>query len=291
MMHAIFIVSLQLSARPELSALYKSARTYDKATFRFVPPGPEAVRRTRALMTRLVKALRAGPPPDALVSEARAAGFELQAARDDAGELWIVREPDGQRAGAGFFALRPGGSALCVQAPHTFFDEGTGDIALALFARLHAGGLFFNTVHRYAPPDPEGHPADVAHAEQTHFAAANQGLLDAAPWAIVQVHGFGEKQPSLKDVQAVVADGVSTRAAGAPAVRLRAALATRLGSVRLYGVDTDALGATTNVEGKAARRVGAVFLHVEMSAATRRALVRDATPLGDALAEVLRAPR
>jgi hypothetical protein len=291
MMHALFIATLQLSARPELSALYKTARTYDKASFRFQPPGPEPLRRTRALVSHLVRALHAGPPPEALVAEARAAGFELLAARDQAGELWIVREPDGQRAGAGFFALRPGGSAVCLQAPHTFYDEGTGDIALALFARLRAGGLFFNTVHRYAPPDPPDHPADVAHAEATHFAAANQGLLEVAAWTIVQVHGFGEKQ-GLGDVKAVVADGVSTRPADAPAPRLRAALAGHLGkgSVRLYGVDADVLGATTNVEGKAARRAGAPFLHIELSGATRRALVRDAVPLADALAEVLRAP-
>jgi len=291
MMQAIFIATLHLAARPDLSALYKTARTYDRAGFRFQPPASEPLRRTRALLSHLVRALHAGPPPQALVTEARAAGFELLAARDQAGELWIVREPDGQRAGAGFFALRPGGSALCLQAPHTFFDEGTGDIALALFARLRAGGLFFNTVHRYAPPDPPDHPADVAHAEATHFAAANQGLLDAAPWTIVQVHGFGEKQ-GLGEVKAVVADGVSARPADAPAPRLRVALAGRLGkgSVRLYGVDADVLGATTNVEGKAARRAGAPFLHIELAGAARRALVRDVVPLAEALAEVLRAP-
>jgi hypothetical protein len=69
---------------------------------------------------------------------------------------------------------------------------------------------------------------------------------------------------------------------------LRAALTQHLGSgVRLYGVDADVLGATTNVEGKAARRAGAVFLHVELSAETRRALGVDVTPLRDALREAL----
>ena len=38
MMQAVFIVTL-LAARPDLAALYRSARSYDKATFRFQPPG------------------------------------------------------------------------------------------------------------------------------------------------------------------------------------------------------------------------------------------------------------
>jgi hypothetical protein len=287
MMQALFIVTLQLAARPDLAALYRSARSYDKATFRFQPPGDEALRRTRTLVTRLMKALRPGPLPEALVAEARAAGFALEPTHDAAGALWILREPDGQRAGAGAFVLRPGGSPLVIEAPHTFYDEGTGEIALALFARLRAGGLFFNTVHRYAPPDGDQHPADVAHAERTLFAAANQGLLEAAPWAILQVHGFGGRQPLGAEVKAVVSDG--TGAASEPAARLRAALVRRwgAGTARLYGVDADVLGATTNVEGKAARRAGAVFLHVEMSAETRRALGREVAPLAEAASEAL----
>jgi hypothetical protein len=298
MIHLVLVASLQLSARPDLAAVYKAARTYDKTSFRFRPPTALALAQTRALVAHLMAALRPGAPPRALAREAAAAGFELVEGRDAAGALWILREPEGQRAGAGLYAFRAGGAPIAIQAPHTFFDEGTGEIALALFARLHAGALFCNTVHRYAPsssapeaPDAPDHAADVAHAEATHFAHAHQGLLDAARWAIVQVHGFGDRQGLPAEVKAVVADGGSARAADAPAVRLRAALAARWGAgrARLYGVDADVLGATTNVEGKAARRAGAVFLHMEMSAATRKALATDAAPLADALHETLRA--
>jgi hypothetical protein len=294
MIHALFVAALQLTARPELGALYQSARSYEKASFRFVPPSEEACKRTRALVAHLVHVLGPGAPPAALVAEAKTAGFVLESAYDAAGELWVLHEPDGQRAGAGLFVFRAGGSPLAVEAPHTFFDEGTGDVAQALFARLRAGAMFCNTVHRYSPSAGGGeHPADVAHAERTLFAAANQGLLDTVRWAIVQVHGFGDKQGLPAEVKAVVSDGVAARAADAPAVRLRAALAARwgAGSVRLYGVDADVLGATTNVEGKVARKAGAVFLHVEMSSATRRALGADVAPLATALSEILRAPR
>jgi hypothetical protein len=291
MIHALFIVTMQLAAGPELANLYRSARAYDKASFRFAPPSAEACQRVRTLVAHLTKSLHAGAPPPVLIAEAKTAGLVLEPARDAAGELWVLHEPDGQRAGGGFYVFRAGGSPLAIEAPHTFFDEGTGDIALALFARLKAGAMFCNTVHRYAPAVGGGeHPADVAHASQTLFAAANQGLLDSVRWAVVQVHGFGDKQGLPADVKAVVSDGVAARAADAPAVRLRAALASRwgAGNVRLYGVDADVLGATTNVEGKVARQVGAVFLHVEMSASTRRMLVGDASTLASALSEILR---
>jgi hypothetical protein len=107
---------------------------------------------------------------------------------------------------------------------------------------------------------------------------------------VVQPHGFGDKQGLPAEVKAVVSDGVAARSADAPAVRLRAALASRwgAGTVRLYGVDADVLGATTNVEGKVARQAGVVFLHVEMSSATRRALGADVAPLAAALSETLK---
>ena len=161
MIHAVLAVTL-FAGRPGLEPLYRSARSYDRASFRFAPPTEDRLRSTRALVTELVRALRPGAPPAALVAAARAAGWTLEEAQDPAGQLWVLREPDGQREGAGFFAFRARGAPACVQAPHTFFDEGTGEIALALFARLHGGALFVNTVHRYAPSGAGEHAADGA---------------------------------------------------------------------------------------------------------------------------------
>jgi hypothetical protein len=285
-----------------LTDVYASARRYDRATFRWKSPSAAQLDDMRALVTAVAQAVRPGPPSAALVAQAKAAGFVLSEAVDGGGPLWVLHEPAGVRAGGGLYAFRPRGQGqpICIQAPHTFFDQGTGDIALALFAGLPADCLFVNTVHRHSPAagpvdaDDE-HPADVAHGKATWFGAANAGALAAARFAIVQVHGFGAGQDpvALQGVRAIVADGQKTRASDAPAVRLRAALAARLPppeSVRLYGVDADVLGATTNVQGKAARAAGSIFLHVEMSADTRRALGADVGPLSTALRETLLAP-
>ena len=291
MIHAAFTLAMLLSHRNDLADLTSFARTYDRADFRFRVPTEEQLRRTRALVAALMRSQSPGTPPAELVAQATAAGFVLQESEDGAGRVWVLHEPEGVRGGAGLYAFRPGDSQLCVQAPHSFYDQRTGDIGLALFARLEARCFFINTVHRHARSDSDAeHPADVAHAERTHFQAATRGLLDVAPFAIVQVHGYGGGQGLPDEVRAVVSDGQRTRPAGAPAARLRRALVDRLGAgtVRLYGRDTDVLGATMNIQGRRARRAGATFLHIEMSADTRRALQENVAPLAEALRETLR---
>jgi hypothetical protein len=287
---AALLTMLAASAIPTLDAVYAEARRHDRAAFRFAPPGDARLTRLRALAADVFRALEPGAPPRELRERAAAEGLELGLARDAAGDVWVLREGEGRREGTGLYAFRPGGAPVCVQAPHTFFDEGTGPIALAVFADLRAGCLFVNTVHRYAPSSGGEHLADVAHAERTAFRAVTRGMLESVRWPIVQLHGFGPRGDVGRDVAAVVSDGASARREGAPAARLREALAKRLAPARvlLHGVDTGVLGGTTNVIGADAHRAGGAFLHVELSAAARRRLFDGgAGPLSAALAEAL----
>ncbi len=289
-MSAVLLAMLAASAIPSLDAVYAEARRHDRAAFRFAPPDDARLARLRALTADVFRALEPGAPPRALRERTAAEGLDLGLARDAAGGVWVLREAGGRREGTGLYVFRPGGAPVCVQAPHTFFDEGTGPIALAVFADLRAGCLFVNTVHRHAPSSGGEHLADVAHAERTAFRAVTEGMLESVQWPIVQLHGFGEREEVGRDVAAVVSDGASVRPVGSPAARLRDALARRLAPARvlLHGVDTRALGGTTNIIGADARRAGGVFLHIELSAAARRRL-RDggAGPLSAALAEAL----
>ncbi len=289
-MSAILVAMLAASSIPSLDAVYAEARRHDRASFRFTPPDEARLARLRALAADVLRALGPGAPPRALRDRAATEGLDLALARDAAGDVWVLREVAGRREGTGLYAFRPGGAPVCVQAPHTFFDEGTGPIALAVFADLHAGCLFVNTVHRHAPSPGGELLADVAHAERTAFRAVTRGMLESVRWPIVQLHGFGGRDDVGRDVAAVVSDGADGRSEGSPVARLRDALARGLAPARvlLHGVDTRALGGTTNVIGADARRAGGLFLHIELSAAARRRL-RDggAAPLSSALAEVL----
>lgn len=284
------LAMLLSAAAPPLDEVYAEARRYDRGSFRYAPPEEAQLARLRALAAEVVRGLAPGAPPDSLREKVAAAGLELQTSQDAAGALWVLREPPGRREGAGLYAFRPGGRPVCLQAPHTFFDEGTGPIALAVFADLRASCLFVNTVHRHAPSAAGEGLADAAHAERTAFRAVTQGMLDAARWPVVQIHGFAPRQGLGRGVAAVVSDGTSRRPDGSPAARLRSALARRLspGRVLLYGVDTRELGATANVVGADVRRAGGVFLHVELARDARRRLGdRGAAPLAAALGEAL----
>jgi hypothetical protein len=285
------LLALGLQA-PDVGSLYASARKYDKDTFRFEPPAPDRADAVRALARALTtEALLGNSAPSSNDrAQARRLGLELANARDAAGPLWVLREAGARRQGDGFFVWRPRGVALCVQAPHSFFDENTGNIALGLFAETHAVALFVNTVHRYAPVVAgvrEG-AADVAHAARSIFQSATEGLLAARAMPVVQVHGFGPREHLPPGTAAVVSDGTATRAADAPAVRLRAALQGALpGRVLLFGVDAQELGATTNTQALCARQAGAPFLHVEMSQQIRSATPGPARALAQALREAL----
>jgi len=192
-------------------------------------------------------------------------------------EALMLREK-GKKRGGGAYVIRsgpPGKARLHVQAPHTFYDEGTLPLACELFARSRAASLFINTSHRYksAPQTPGGHyPADVAHARDSLFQAATEGLLKARPRAtVIQVHGFGERESSGADV--VLSAGVKTP--GSPVVSRVATALSRVidGGVLRFPEDHSELGATTNVQGAIVRESGGTFLHMEMAAPLRRDLL------------------
>lgn len=257
---------------------YRSALEYDRAAFRYRPPGAEQLGRVRRLFAALARTLAPGQPPPELVAQAKEAGLELVPGQDAGGEVWLVRELGEERAGAGFFALRADGLPVCIQAPHVFFDQGTGELALATFSALRASCLATNTVHR--------RHLDVAHAEASLFLAATEGLLEGRRWPLVQLHGFAAS--SLPpEVAAVASEGKRQAAHGS---RLQQSLRLEAGKTLLYPRDTRALGGTRNVEGARARAAGIPFLHLELSPAARDQLLENPLPLVTALREALQLP-
>ena len=192
-------------------------------------------------------------------------------------DVVLVREK-GRRRGGGAYVVRVGSkSTLLVEAPHTFFDEGTFPLACELFQRSRARALFINTSHRYksAPKTADGkYPADVAHSAASLFHVATEALVGQQKGlSVVQVHGFATREV---DARAVASSG--DKRGGAPWVAKVAKSLSEImaGKVLRYPEDTSELGATTNVQGMVVRRAGGKFLHVEMDDEMRRRLLADA---------------
>lgn len=228
--------------------------------------------------------------PDAVARAsvaAKPASFEIVDVPEQGAVL--LRESRTKRGG-GAYLIRVGSKAhVFIQAPHTFYDEGTLPLGCELFERSRAGAFFINTSHRYksAKQTAGGHfPADVAHAKDSLFQAATEGLLKAkskpAKIVVVQVHGFGEREAGNGAM--VLSAGVRTP--GHPVVARVALALSRVidGGVLRFPEDHNELGATTNVQGAIVRESGGQFLHIEMGAPLRRDLLGNPTVRANVLA-------
>lgn len=199
----------------------------------------------------------------------------------DAGRIWLLAEPSGRNRGAGAVALRVGAeTSLVVEVPHSFFDEGTLPIGVAVFEELGALALLVNTVHRGGVGAEEERAerarsgtseSDVAHQTQSFFHQAHLVLGRVWPRAhVVQLHGFrDEKVPTAK----IVVSAAGTAAVIAP---LAKALNDAFGpaTARLYPEEVDQLGGTRNVQAEANRDEARDFVHLELAASFRNQLVR-----------------
>ena len=257
----------------------------------------------RLLPLLIEQSERAGLSPGARRSVARfahAAGLELHEVELDfegrVERLWVIVEPPADRRGRGAYVVRLGTlepavagrkTEYLLQAPHTRFDKHTGTIALRLFVEHDNAlplprALFLNSVHRYAQVDGSrgkqgkaaDNPADPTHREDHPFARATVRVLGVRELAIVQLHGF-ERNADAGDPEMIVSSGETQpdRSATATAARLRVYMPTF--PVGLFGLDTDRLGATSNVQGHAARKLRRCFVHIETSEAVRKRLRDD----------------
>jgi len=216
---------------------------------------------------------------DRLPSELPPAGFSGRLGAG--GTLWLLQELPRRKRGAGVVIVRPSrGAPLLVEAPHTFFDEGTLEIALATFHGIRARALLVNTMHRYAtvrqgvrtsPDVPQDAASDVAHDPNTFFGAAHEALLAVKPLTTLQIHGFADD--TAPGVMVVVSAARTIGDAPAVARALRDALGDDV--VRVYPEEIDVLGGTSNVLAKVSRELGLPFLHLELSRSLRDTLRHD----------------
>jgi hypothetical protein len=284
---------VQVPATPTTCpAAIVAARRGGRDADRYAVPTPEEA---SALSRAVAQLLENGATARAAAAaSANAAGYELVDVAELPGTV-LLRELETRMRGGGAYLLRlQTSSRTVVQAPHTFFDEGTLPLACELFQRSSALGLFVDTAHRYlaADVDEQGeHPADVAHAAASLFQAATAGLLQVARAAtVVQLHGFATRASG----RSVVLSAGVPQANEALTTQAAKLLTRVLGAgVARFPDDTRELGALKNVQGIATRAAGGRFLHVELDARLRKLLLADAALRArflEALAESVRAP-
>lgn len=278
------------------------AELWPETRVSYVPMGAGARERLAALVAGLTAAARSGGDVRALAARAREIGFRVEFWRVRGRVFWALLEARAQRRGAGAYLLRPGphlggGPEIVLQAPHVYFDRGTGHIAAALFfgreGQGRARALFTNTAYRYdgvldhasdaaapapAPSGPAGEPArrapaDVAHADDHAFQAATEAVVrELGHVVVIQLHGFAERPTRPEIILSSGADEV-----GPLLAELATGLAAVFERVLRYPEEHHELGGTTNVQGRMlALHPRAHFVHVELSARTRRRL--GATP-------------
>lgn len=274
----------------------------------------------RARVIALAQVLRASPPASlaradagqAWAAQADGAGFALELWRvgadapcaaspadalPGAGWFWVLRER-GDVRGHGTYVFRAGpdpearhhGATIIVQAPHAYFERGTGALATAVMlaagAGQAAGVLMTDSLHRYqqasgARSKQARNPADVCH-EPTHLFQDVTAALADRSGAFVQIHGFavpGDGTPQGRrrtDHPEIIVSAGSRHGSTLHSTAVADAWAQLFGApaVRRYPEEIDVLGGTTNVQARLLRtRAEAAFVHVELSSTMRARLL------------------
>jgi len=184
-----------------------------------------------------------------------------------------------------YVASRP----MLVQTPHGRSDARTGHLGLKAFLESDAAAFFSSTMRRDAPvkreipvdgDEPELSLADPSHNTLHFFQGATRAFALTHPdLLVVQLHGFKEiPDDETRHFEIVISAGLQPEKENA---RHRKIKGTALKSLKkrktgLFGVQTQILGALTNVQGQLINRSGTgMFIHIELSRSYRNALFSD----------------
>jgi hypothetical protein len=184
----------------------------------------------------------------------------------------------GRDAAHGLFVFRLGtAQELLLQAPHSFYDLGSGAIQASLFEQLPIRAAFFNSAHRYGGPGikqedrPDPAP-DLAHRPHTLFQAATLGTSEALKdLVVIQLHGFRSRQGE----SVVLTPGAALQPIGIQR-KFQQEIQNLFGEIGpvVTGAARPELAATTNLQGQILSSKSA-FLHLELSKPAREQLLGD----------------
>lgn len=261
----MLMTSCSSSQALPLDDLWKDA----SARCDYVTPAAEELHRAEDAFRRTLQRKEDLP---ALQSAWQALEFELVPARVDPAEFLVLREQPEHRRGRGFYLFYLGQAPeIALEAPHSAFDEHTGEIALHLMKEGLAAAAAWSTAARQQ--------ADLAHLPETYFQSFTAAVARTSPKGVIlQLHGF--EQTKRKSEAAAAADMIVSSGIDFPPDWVRA-LANGFkrnmpGNVKLYPDDVHDLGGTANAQGQMLRDLGYEgFAHVEMSKGLRLRLSGD----------------
>ncbi|HKY36899.1 MAG TPA: hypothetical protein VJN18_13220 [Polyangiaceae bacterium] len=263
----------------ELHVLEKIKARRNSASVRYVAPSSAELEVFGIWFRSVVASAEA----DTLSVAQAPLGFELDTS---SAAFWLAGEQTSHKRGAGAFVVRVGPALnWVVQAPHTFFDVGTLEIAVTCFEVLNARALLINTVRRSNSNEQDIEreeradlarsgeaDSDLAHATRSFFSTAHATFVHTATsYSTLQIHGFRDEL--LPQVSAVVSAAGTNAPAGALARRLQAVLGRE--AVRLYPSQVKQLGGTHNVQAQLSKASGSAFIHLELSRSLRDRLRAD----------------
>ncbi len=234
---------------------------------RFLPPDAESFQKAQTLFAQTF----ANPGDATLTGAWQKLGFAYRAING----LYLLTDEQGR--GAGGYLFRKQGDT-CLQVPHRFHDRKTGDIGLALFLAGNYRALAWNTASRKTRVAGSDQKADLAKRQAAYFHAFHMAWLNNQGGPVIQLHGFArEKRRTAAGRQAHLILSNGSRYPS-PWLRKTAQALTTAGftDVAVYGDQVNELGATTNVQARAALTRNHHFLHLELSAETRTALCQKA---------------
>ncbi len=243
----------------------------------FVVPSPQQLEQASDLFERTLR----GETLATLGVDWQQLGFKLDSYTVDHAQWWILQ--DIRKQGGGFYVFRHDGRhnpwPVALQAPHSFHDLRTRELALLLMQQGGFVAAAWNTVHRYGGGEHSGQhaPADVAHTDNSYFQAFTRAFARRYPHgAILQLHGFVQQKRKTEEGRS--ADMVlSTGSMSVTSSLLQLNQCFRqqfIGVSRLFPMDIHELGATTNRNASMLRAMDFTgFVHVEMSAPLRKKLV------------------
>lgn len=215
----------------------------------------------------------------------RWASHNWQLLESPSGKLFVVREhPDHQRGRGAYAFHTERKSRIVLQAPHRYNDLMTGSIATKLFHEQAVSAIALNTIHRSA--------IDLSHTPLHFINAFTSAVIKVQPdVAIFQIHGFTNKDKTgaAKFAKIIISD--STKFPGRSARQSALELKTKFSAehTRLFPIDVQQLGGTTNRQAEIAHGLGCPnFLHLELNREFREKLDTDASVRGSFFASLVR---